>query len=179
MVCLSFRLFLLQLWTDFGKLWTHQRGPTYSVFSLRMRLPSHGWNYSVLTYKLFVLLRCTWKYVFTDAHYIGAYAVFTFLLWGVRRASLIKYLVVIVMCTTAVRVVSYGQGSLYSTIVFFCTTPRRGGIGFGTATIFLRAEQAVPPRRSRNFKAHNGRPWGCQRKYSFWRPRRGKPNEAY
>ena len=38
---------------------------------------------------------------------------------------------------------------------FACTTPRRGGLRFGTATQF-RAEQAVPRGRSRSFRAVNG-----------------------
>ena len=39
--------------------------------------------------------------------------------------------------------------------VFFCTTPRRGGLTVGTARSFL-AEQAVPRGRSRSFEPVDG-----------------------
>ena len=58
--------------TDFGQLWTHQRGHSYVrtliFLSVCMRLPSHGWNTFELTYKLCTSTFCTWQSVFTHAY---------------------------------------------------------------------------------------------------------------
>ena len=82
----------------------------------------------------------------------------------------------VLMCTS----VFYmdGHSGLSSTMVCICTTPCRGGLRFGTARL-IRAEQAAPGGRSLRFQAVKGGRGGGQNKYSYWRPRRGKPNEAY
>ena len=90
----------------------------------------------------------------------------------VRRASAITYQVP--GSCEVYSVVFYGHSS---SMVFVCTTPRQGGLRFGTARQF-RGEQAVPRGRSRILKAVKRRV-GWQSKYSYWRPRRGETNEAY
>ena len=96
---------------------------------------------------------------------------FTFLLWGVRHASVSCFDVY--FC-----VVLDGHSGLSSTMVCICTTPCQGGLRFGTARL-IRAEQAAPGGRSLRFQAVKGGRGGGQNKYAYWRPRRGKPNEAY
>ena len=73
----------------------------------------------------------------------------------------------VVVIRTAV-LFSVATAVYYSTMVFVCTTPRRGGLRFGKARLF-RAEQAVPRGRPRRFKAVK-RGGGHQNKYSSWRP---------
>ena len=85
---------------------------------------------------------------------------------------------VVVMGTAVLCSIVTAVYLVYSTIVFIWTTPRRGGLRFGTARL-IRAEQAVPRGRPtvEDFKLSTG--GGRQNNQSSWRPRHGKTNEAY
>ena len=75
-------------------------------------------------------------------------------LFGVCDASIL----VVVICTLLFSVVT----AVVVTRYFVCTTPRRGGLWFGTARYF-RAEQVVSQGRFRSFKAVNGGGWRNKR----------------
>ena len=101
---------------------------------------------------------------------IYAYAnCFTFLRWGVRRAS-------VSCCDVYSCVVFYGghrERALQHHMVFIWTTPRRGGLRFGMARLIL-AEQAVPRGRSLRFLGVKGGRGARIDTLTCWRPRRGK-----
>ena len=102
----------------------------YYASALPRRLISRslGWNYSVLAheYKKSVLVRCT-KDVFTCICIHHACAGFTFLLWGVRRAS------VVVMCTSTAVLFSKVT-AVYTAPWYLCAPPRIEVVSrFGTA----------------------------------------------
>ena len=78
---------------------------------------------------------------------------------------------VVVMCTAAVLFSMIT--AVYITMLFISTTPRRGGLRFGTARL-IRAEHAVPRGRSLRFQAVKGGRGARIDTLTSWRPRRGK-----
>ena len=81
-----------------------------------------GCNFSVSTYTLGTRMSCFKVRTSVFRHAYMRTLVSFFLLWGVRRASHIND-----SCCDVYSVVFYGHCSPYSsTMVFVCTTPRRG-----------------------------------------------------
>ena len=79
--CLAFNWF----WPTLNQ---SERPYVHSVVFLRMRLPSLGWNCSILTYKLCTRTLFVKVRIYTYVHPYAALTLFP--LWGVRRASVIK-----------------------------------------------------------------------------------------
>ena len=120
-LCLAFNWF----WPT---LWTNQRDHTYvhSVVSLRMRLPS------LARLKLFSInVQTLYSYIVRESTYLhimhASVRCFHFLLWG---DTCFSYWIVVVMCPAVLLCVVF---TTPRSLPALCTTPRRGGLRFGTA----------------------------------------------